>query len=335
MVLAALLLAGSLFAQQQTQVAPATQPNQPMNISVSVGYVMVPFVATDDEGHTIKKLRAKDVELYVDGRRVSTDLFDRSDNAPVSFTILLDASGSMALAGKMQGAIAAIDGIVSHRVQGDDYTLYTFANDEVLEKVPFTRDGQKILEAARSTEPWGKTAFYDALALMPDKTILGQNGARCIVLLTDALDNASTMTRTQLTAALEGVDVPVYPLGLLLSSVPAADPDANPETLSDVETLEAIAHTSGGKMFLGTDPASIGRAIQQIQQDLRTQYLVGFTPTGKGVVKYRAIALRLPRAAKVVRVRAGYRGTEPPLVAGAKPLPPEKGKKKERKGSHG
>ena len=67
------------------------QPTQTFNESVSVGYVMVPFTVLDRTGAPITNLRKREVTLLVDGQRVSTDMFEESLNAPVSWTILLDA----------------------------------------------------------------------------------------------------------------------------------------------------------------------------------------------------------------------------------------------------
>jgi VWFA-related protein len=85
------------------------------------------------------------------------------------------------------------------------------------------------------------------------------------------------------------------------------------EELTDVETLAQIAAATGGRAFIGTNRSELEEAVEKISEDLRSQYLVGFTPTGKGVVKYRAISLKLPRGVRSVRVRSGYRGTEPPV----------------------
>lgn len=313
-VLALLLLAG-VPQRSSAQSTAQTTGDQPYNVNISVGYVMVPFVPVDSHGRAVRGLRQRDVTLLVEGRPVKTDLFEQSESSPVSFTILLDGSGSMDLAGKKDAAIAAISGLVNRHVKGDDYALYVFAEGEVHEVVPFTQRGSEIVSAARALKPWGKTAFYDALALMPDKSILGQNGARAIILLTDALDNASILTRGQLTAAMYGVDVPVYALGLRLAMIPRENPGANAELLSDADTLNQIALLTGGRFFVGTEQGEIARAVAEIENDLRTQYLVGFTPTGRGGVQYRAVSLRLPRSVRTVRVRAGYRGTEPPFVS--------------------
>ena len=96
----------------------------------------------------------------------------------------------------------------------------------------------------------------------------------------------------------------------------AADPKKVNESLSDLELLEEIARLTGGRLYVGDRPEQLAAAVVGIETALRAQYLIGFTPTGKGAVKYRRISLRLAGRARSVRVRAGYRGTEPPVLTG-------------------
>jgi VWFA-related protein len=278
---------------------------------------MVPFVLTDLKGKPVADLREKDVTLLVDGQPVLTDLFSRSDDAPVSFTILLDASGSMGLVGKMEGARAAVYALVQQRLPGDDFSLYVFSSGEVREIVPFTPDAPILLAAIDAVIPQGRTAFYDALARMPDRTLLGRNGSRAIILLTDGIDNASTLTRDDLAALLEGVDVPVYPIGLRSPGAPLAPPPGvTPEAMMNLEILAHVARLSGGLLSIVDEPPQLPAAITRIEKDLRSQYLLGFTPTGAGPIRFRRITLRLSGSARPVRVRAGYRGTLPPFKGG-------------------
>src|SRR5881398_1746553 len=81
------LLALPAFAQSDA-------PPGVMSESVSVGYVMIPFTVLGDRGRPITDLRDAEVNLTVDGQSVRSDMFEKSQNAPVSFTILLDGSGS-------------------------------------------------------------------------------------------------------------------------------------------------------------------------------------------------------------------------------------------------
>jgi Ca-activated chloride channel family protein len=285
--------------------------------SVSVGYVMVPFVLTDLKGKPVPDLKEKDVTLLVDGQAVKTDLFSRSDDAPVSFTLLIDASGSMGLVGKMDGARAAVRALVSQKLPGDDFALYAFSSGDVREIVPFTSDTARLVAAVDAIQPHGRTAFYDALARMPDRTLLGRNGSRAIVLMTDGMDNASELTREDLAVLLEGVDVPVYPIGLRSPGAPITPPPGvTAEAMLNLDILAHVARLSGGLLSIVDGADQLPGAIARIEKDLRTQYLLGFTPTGEGPVRYRRISLKLSGPARPVRVRAGYRGTPPPLKGG-------------------
>lgn len=297
-----------------------------MSETVSVGYVMIPFTVLGDHGKPITDLRDAEVDLTVDGSPVRSDMFEKSQNAPVSFTILLDGSGSMALAGKMDSARAAIGALIAHRRPGDDFALYVFAESKAREVVPFSENPADITRALGKIEPYGKTAFFDALATMPERSRLGRNPSRAIILLSDGIDNASSITRGALAQQLQGIAVPIYSLGLR-EPVEQLNGGKQPrEDLSDIGLLNEVATLTGGKLYLGNTPQQIADAVSHIEGDLRAQYLIGFAPTGKGGVKYRTISLKLNGRARAVRVRAGYLGTEPPLVAA-------RNKRTERKGS--
>lgn len=294
-----------------TPAAPVAgnAPEGEMAMSISVGYVVVPFVVTDRRGKPVRDLQEKDVRLLVDGGAVRHDMFTRADNAPVSFTILVDASGSMALAGKMESAKEALRSLLRRQVKGDEYALYSFAAEGgVRELVPFTNDGNRILAAIDRIEPFGKTAFFDALAQAPAMTTEGTNGARAIILLTDGIDNASMLSREELSGMLAGIEMPIYPLGL---RSPQQVVSMNREERLDIDVLDTVARLSGGRLLIAEKAAELDEAIRSINIDLRSQYLIGFSPTGRGAVKYRRISLRAGHT-RSVRARAGYRGTAPP-----------------------
>ncbi|HEX3068099.1 MAG TPA: VWA domain-containing protein [Thermoanaerobaculia bacterium] len=315
---ALLLLAIPVLGQSAGQTVatpPSAAPPGVMSESVSVGYVMIPFTVLGDQGRPLKDLRDAEVDLMVDGQRVRSDMFEKSENAPVSFAILLDGSGSMALAGKMDSARAAIGALIGHRRPGDEFALYVFAASKAIEVVPFTENVAQITNGLAKIDPYGKTAFFDALVTMPERSLLGKNPSRAIILLSDGIDNASSMTRGALASRLQGISVPIYPLGLRDPGDKPDDRRVPREDLSDIGLLNEVATLTGGKLYLGTTPQQIAEAVSHIEDDLRAQYLIGFAPTGKGAVKYRTISLKLTGRARAVHVRAGYLGTEPPQVA--------------------
>lgn len=316
----ALAISARVFAQDYTE-------------QVSVSYVMVPFTVLGPKGVPITDLKAKEVALMVDGAKVSTDLFERNMSAPVSWTILLDGSGSMGLAGKMDAAKAAINALTARRRTGDDFALYVFdSQGRANEMVPFTENPAAITRALDVVKPWGKTAFFDALAEMPERSELGRNPTRAIILLSDGIDNASRMTRATIEKRMEGVAIPIYAFGLREPAEQRAIRGSRPisEEMADIDVLEELAGATGGKLFVGNQPAQLARAMDGIESILRAQYLIGFAPTGKGAVKYRRISLELAGRVRSVRVRAGYRGTEPPIQSASSR---GKSKRNERKNS--
>jgi Ca-activated chloride channel homolog len=221
----------------------------------------------------------------------------------------------MALGRKMEGARAALRALLSTKRKGDDFALYVFAEGVVREEVPCTADANKLIRALQGLVPYGKTALFDAIARMPDHSLLGKNGSRAILLLTDGIDNASKLTEKELTKLLEGIDVPVYPLGLRGSDAAAAvPPGQTAEALLNIDVLGHIARMSGGRLEIVSEPDQLESAMRGIERDLRSQYLVGFTPTGEGAVRYHRLSLRLAGRPRAVRVRAGYRGTDPPYL---------------------
>src|SRR5437016_3821999 len=190
--LAVALLAVPAFAQQPPVV----------NETLSVGYVMIPFTALGEKNRPLTDVRGADVNLLVDGIPVASDMFEKSQNAPVSFTILIDGSGSMGLAGKMDSARAAIGALLAHRRPGDDFSLWLFAESEAHELVPFTESPAQVTNALATIRPYGKTAFFDALASMPERSRDGRNPTRAIILLSDGIDNASHLSRADLARML-------------------------------------------------------------------------------------------------------------------------------------
>ncbi len=322
----------SLILVAALLLCAAAAPAQEYSEEVAVNYVMVPFTVLGGKGAPITDLKSKEVQLMVDGSPVKTDMFEMSFNAPVSWTILLDGSGSMALAGKIDAAKAVINAIIARRRKDDDFALYVFDSEgHAHDLVPWTENPSAIARALDTIKPWGRTAFFDALSEMPARSELGRNPTRAIILLSDGIDNASKLTRAEIEKRLEGVAIPIYAFGLREPGAPAARRKREVEPVSEetwnLDLLGELAAATGGRLVIGNRPEVVAAAMDSIEKSLRAQYLLGFSPTGKGAVKYRRISLKLAGRVRTVRVRAGYRGTEPPVLSTAsrgKPQPNER-----------
>jgi VWFA-related protein len=72
--------------------------------------------------------------------------------------------------------------------------------------------------------------------------------------------------------------------------------------------LNEMANTSGGRLVRADTNAMLPRAFQQIAEELRTQYSLGYYPTNpERSGKYRKIRVRTTRKDVAVRARPGYR----------------------------
>jgi VWFA-related protein len=72
--------------------------------------------------------------------------------------------------------------------------------------------------------------------------------------------------------------------------------------------LDEMARTSGGRLIRADNNLMLPRAFQQIAEELRTQYSLGYYPTNPARSgKYRKIRVRTTRKDVAVRTRPGYR----------------------------
>jgi Ca-activated chloride channel family protein len=304
LLLIPLILVAALAAPLQAQQSPPAPATSSDTFSESAGaeYVMLPVLVTDKRGNFVDNLTKKDFVVRVEDSRVDFDTFEKDQTAPVSFAFLLDTSGSMGVAGKLENAKNAIRSLIRNREPGDDFALFAFSEGEVRLVEDFSPDPTKLLRALWELEASGQTALFDAVAATPGKMLKGRNNKRAILLFTDGVDNASELSPAQMAEILQHVSVPVY--AIVLSS-------AERRELS-VETLEMLAASSGGRMHLVTGEDDLRPLAAQISSEARQQYLLGFAPSGRGDVKYRVVFVSVAKPGSwVVRTRRGYRGTAP------------------------
>jgi Ca-activated chloride channel homolog len=307
LLLAALFLAPALAGAQAQK-----PPEEPATFTESAGaeYVMLPVLVTDKSGKFAGGLRKEDFLLRVGDTPVAVDTFDRDESAPVSFAFLVDTSGSMGVASKLENAKNAIRAIVKTRKPGDDFALFAFSEGEVRMVEDFSGDPAKLLRSMWDLEASGQTALFDAVAATPERMMKGRNNKRAILLFTDGVDNASSLTAEKMAELLQRVSVPVYPIGMKNAAFDALT-ERQRQDLS-VDTLQLLAGASGGRLHLVAGDEDLRPLATQISSEVRQQYLLGFAPSGRGDIKYRIVFVSVAKPGSwVVRTRRGYRGTAP------------------------
>ena len=179
----------------------------------------------------------------------------------------------------------------------------------------------------------GGTKLYDAVLLASEELMSKQKGRKALIVLTDGVDTGSKVTLYQGIRAAQQADTLVYSVlfsdssaygnlgGLGMpprgrrgggSPMPGPGPGRGGQELPDgKKVLEQIAEETGGRFYqIGMLHRPIDKVFAEIEEDLRNQYNIGFTPdqpAEKG--QYRHVRLTARTAKKkdlVVKTRAGY-----------------------------
>lgn len=307
-----LALATPVVRAQTPPLSPTPADVPTYTESAGSEYVLLPVVVLDKKGRFVDGLGKNDFRVRVETTPVALDTFERDDGAPVSMAFLVDSSGSMEIAGKMENTKRAIRSIVEARQPGDDFALFAFSEGEVRMVADFSADSKKVLEALDEIEAGGQTALFDAVAATP-KLLKGKNAKRAILLFTDGVDNASKLTPGDMAEILQQVSTPVYAIGMKNVMYDLLDRKQREELF--VENLRMLSASSGGKMFL-VGEEDLRPLAAKLSSEVRKQYILGFSPSGRGELKYRVVFVSVAKKGNwVVRTRRGYRGTAPSTSA--------------------
>ena len=141
----------------------------------------------------------------------------------------------------MSGSQELITAFLDNRREADQIALWTFGDDRVLERFPFGMGWYLLPRVLETLEPWSTTALYDVVQMVPDILEKARHHRRAAILLTDGVDNASSMSAEEATAVAHRLETPIYVLG-----VEPPPPMATPDGPSYEEILTLIADRSGG-----------------------------------------------------------------------------------------
>jgi Ca-activated chloride channel family protein len=318
-------LALPALAQQTPTPKPAPEPTRPpqqqqqkeevptYTETAESEYVLLPVIVLDKKGRFVDGLEKKDFRVRVDTTPIQVDTFERDDNAPVSMAFLVDTSGSMDLAGKLANAKRAIRSIVAGRLPGDDFALFAFSEGDVKMVADFSSNSARLFRALDELDAGGQTALFDAVAATP-KLLKGKNAKRAILLFTDGVDNASKLTPEKMAEILQQVSTPVYAFGMKNVMYDLLTEEQRQELF--VENLKMLAVSSGGKMYLVGGDEDLRPLAAKVNSEVRKQYILGFSPSGRGELKYRVVFVSVTKKGNwLVRTRRGYRGTAPEASA--------------------
>ena len=249
-------------------------------VRVNTDLLLFPIRIRDKKGQAIAGLTDQDLALK-DQEQVTTGVYFARGADRVAILFALDQSGSLRQIIEQQREAALA--LFSRFGERSSVAIVRFSETATL-VAPFTKD----LENARAAFKFraaqnAKTAIFDSAAtslkafddLTPTRT-----ERRIVVLISDGLDTSSrTSPDSVIEAALEQ-HVSFYVIHL-----PLFEPrDGRLEVRRPSRGFKELAEKTGGKYFLVGDiksalapkPADLTPIFQAIEEDLKSQYLLGF-----------------------------------------------------------
>jgi Ca-activated chloride channel family protein len=270
---------------------------------VDVNAVVVPVTVRNKAGRVVTGVAAKHFTLYVDGFEVPIHDLDLESDLPISLGFILDTSGSM-IGRKMSGSQQLIMAFLQHRRQDDQLALWTFGDDRVMERFPFGMGWYLLPRVLETLKPWSTTALYDMVLRVPEVLEKARHHRRAAILLTDGVDNASTIEADQAAEVAHRIETPIYVVGV--EPPPAL---ASPDGPSFEEILTLIADASGGHYRRIPQAEQMPEVVDQLLEELSSRYILTFETSGVGARKWRTIEVTVDGFQATTR--SGYTGTLP------------------------
>ncbi|HEY0564474.1 MAG TPA: VWA domain-containing protein, partial [Terriglobales bacterium] len=187
----------------------------------------------------------------------------------------------------------------------------------------------------------GGTDLYDAVYLASNDLMSKQQGRKAVIILSDGVDTGSKLSLDEGVQSALKSDTIVY-------SILFKDDDAygrpgggfgypggrhcgwggggmgggrfprRVEHADGKKVLQQISEQTGGRMFEVSKKHPLDEIYQQIQDELRSQYNIGYTPSDRSV-GYHKIALTTDQKNALVQTRQGYYARAARTETAAKP----------------
>lgn len=173
----------------------------------------------------------------------------------------------------------------------------------------------------------GGTALYDAIYLAADELMSKQQGRKALIILSDGVDRGSKETLASAIQTAQRADTVIYsilfkdeeegnygrPGGMMGphggmgggrhgggGGYPREDrPDGK-------KILTQISKETGGRLFQVSKKETVDKIYAEIQEELRSQYSLGYTPDKDTGAGYHKLVVTVKDKEMVVQARDGY-----------------------------
>ena len=280
-------------------------------IRAQVNLVNIFATVRDKNKRIVPDLKQEDFRVFEDNREEKTAFFSRETSLPVTLGLLIDTSGSESnrLGAEQEAGSRFLNRVLR---KGDLALVISFDTDVDLLS-DFTDDSGQLnrgIQRARinaasggSINPGpipqgrvGGTHFYDAVYLACMDKLVSETGRKALVIITDAYDEGSKLRPEEAIEAAQRTDTVIH---ILLVHDPGYPTGAG--------IAKKITEETGGRMIEVSSEKRLEEAFDQISEELRSQYTLGYYPSNNNHDgKYRKIKIEMGRKELKVLARKGY-----------------------------
>jgi Ca-activated chloride channel homolog len=277
----------------------------------SVSLVEVYATVTDRTGVAVTDLKGDAFEVFENGQRQEVTVFTAGEMG-LSVAVALDRSFSMA--GERLTAMSRASEQFLLALRPADQAMLIGIGSRVDVLAPLAADRAAGLRALTTLDAFGSTSLHDAIIRALDE-IQPASGRRALVLLSDGVDRYSRASENDVIERARRGDVLVYPIAIGTRRPPL---------------FAELASATGGRSEHVRDLKRLPDTLKSIANELRAQYLLGYTssrtsasasadasPTASrtatttaaeatGTPEWRSIRVSVRRPDVTVRARPGY-----------------------------
>jgi VWFA-related protein len=341
-ILATALTAASLFAASMAfgQALPRlagtpdsdtqNQDNQPEErdqsvgtLKVNVNVVQLFFNVKDKKGGLIPSLAKTDFQLLEDGKPETIKYFAAESDLPLTLGILIDSSGSQQRVLGMEQEVGANFLAEILRPKDMAFVISFDVDSNLLQD--FTNSSRRLREALNSarinappsscgglpgagggplpcsSNPKG-TVLYDTVYLAAHDQLAKEVGRKAMILLTDGEDQGSQLKINDAIEAAQKADSICYVLLIADRGFYGFGGYSG-----DREMKKLAAETGGRVIDVGNKADKLKEAFDQIAQELRSQYNIGYTPSNAALDgTFRKVEIRTMKKDYKIQARSGY-----------------------------